>query len=129
MLNSEQTPLNQPAQPPVENPRIQSQKVKYTNAWMYFGLILCLFIAWWFPVKMLIQYMVYPLVKPETRRDAQVFAALAYEGVSEKTNEVSPARFREHLQALIRHGYVPLTLRDVHQFYMEGKSLPPKGIL
>ncbi|MDD5677386.1 MAG: polysaccharide deacetylase family protein [Kiritimatiellae bacterium] len=129
MLNREQTPLNQAAPPPVTNPRIQSRKVKYTTAWMYFGLILCLCIAWWFPVKMMLQHMVYPAVKPETKRNAQVFAALAYSGVSGKTNEVSPARFREHLKALIRHGYVPLTLSDIRQFYTESKPLPAKGVL
>jgi len=62
-------------------------------------------------------------------RDSDAFAALVYEGVSKKPNEVSPALFREHLDALRLAGYVPIDLTDVRDLVCAGKPVPRRAVL
>ena len=107
---------------------IQPVVVTYGSAWMHFLILVCLLVAWYFPLRFLIAHFLYPPVETGPRT-AYSFVALAYEGVSKRTNEVSAALFTEHLEALRRHGYVPLKLEDVRQLLYEGKPVPPKSVL
>jgi len=106
----------------------QSVEVSYTSAWLHFFIAICLIVAWWFPVKIIMSRLLYPPVDLGPR-DAKVFAALAYEGVSMKPTEVSPELFREQLVALKDAGYKPIGLIDVKQFYEQGRPLPRKAVL
>ena len=107
---------------------IQPVVVSYTASWMHFLIVLCLVVAWYFPLRALISHWMYPDVKTGPRT-SYAFVALAYEGVSKRTNEVSTALFTEHLQALRQRGYVPIKLEDVRQLVYEGKPVPQKAVL
>ncbi len=104
-------------------------RVSYTQAWLYFLMIVCMLVAWWFPVRMLLQHYVYTKGEPPVQRDAYVFTALAYEGISDQTNEISVARFKEHFAALRAAGYVSIGLEEVRDLVVNGKPLPRKAVL
>ncbi|MBM4156032.1 MAG: tetratricopeptide repeat protein [Lentisphaerae bacterium] len=108
---------------------VQAVKVSYGTSWMHFLLVACLLIAWWFPAKILIGHLLWPKVAPAGPRDATAFVSLAYEGVSAKTNEVSPERFQDHLSALRAAGYTPIGLKDVEGLVRDGKAVPRKAVL
>lgn len=108
---------------------VQAVKVAYGSSWLHALLVICLLVAWWFPAKILIGQLLWPKVKAAGPRTEMSFVALAYEGVSTKTNEVSPDRFREHLDALKAAGYAPIGLQDVEALVREGKPLPRKSVL
>jgi tetratricopeptide (TPR) repeat protein len=103
-------------------------KVSYSLAWLYFLFILSMVIAWTIPIKIFVDNYFMP-VEYQGPRDADSFLSLVYEGVSSKTNEVSPQAFKEQIQTLRANGYVPITLQDVRNFYYEGRKLPDKAIL
>jgi peptidoglycan/xylan/chitin deacetylase (PgdA/CDA1 family) len=95
---------------------------------MHFLIVFCLVVAWYFPLRALISHWLYPDAKTGPRTSYS-FVALAYEGVSKRTNEVSAALFSEHLEALRGRGYVPIKLEDVRQLLYEGKPVPQKAVL
>ena len=107
---------------------IQPVMVSYTSSWMHFLILFCLVVAWYFPLRFLITHCLYPDVKAGPRTSYS-FVALAYEGVSKRTNEVSAALFAEHLEVLRKRGYVPIKLEDVRQLLYEGKPVPQKSVL
>jgi len=107
---------------------LQPVTVSYASAWMHFLIFLCLAVAWYFPVKFAVSRWLWPKVELGPRVSSS-FVALAYEGVSTRTNEVSSDVFNEHLQALRRHGYVPISLQDVRGLMFEGKPVPRKAVL
>ncbi|MFW5870979.1 MAG: tetratricopeptide repeat protein [Verrucomicrobiota bacterium] len=106
----------------------QAVPVSYTTTWMYFLLIISLAVAWSFPIRHLVNHYLWPPVE-HGKRDNHEFVALAYRGVSGKDDEVSPALFREHLDALRDNGYVPIDLEDVRGLVYEGKPVPEKAVL
>jgi tetratricopeptide (TPR) repeat protein len=108
---------------------VQAVKVSYGSAWLHSLLVVCLLIAWWFPAKILIGQLLWPKAKATGPVDSMSFVSLAYEGVSTKTNEVSPELFREHLEAMRAAGYTPIGLKDVEALVREGKPVPRKSVL
>ncbi len=115
--------------PPVVPTRVAVLKANYKQAWLYFLFIVCMIIAWGIPARYYFtRYFRFKPVDAELR-DAEVFVALAYEGISANPREVSPERFREHVNALRKAGFTPITLRDVHALYAEGALLPRKAVL
>ncbi len=108
---------------------IQAVRVSYGTSWLHTLLVVCLLIAWWFPAKILIGQLLWPKVKVTGPRDSISFVSLAYEGVSTKANEVSPERFREHLDSLKAAGYTPISLKDVDGLVREGTPVPRKAVL
>lgn len=108
---------------------VQAVPVSYTASWLHFLMVLCLVVAWWYPLKLLIGYWAYPRAESNQPRDAYAFVALAYEGVSEKENEVRPGQFKEQIDALRKLGYVPITLRDVEGLVHEGRPVPRRSVL
>ena len=116
-------------EPPVAPARVAALKANYKQAWLWFLLIVSLLVAWGIPIRYAV--MRYLAFRPASTgpRDAHAFVALAYEGISDNPREVSVDQFRQHLAALRRAGYNPITLRDVYDFYNEDKPLPRKAIL
>lgn len=108
---------------------MRPERVSYTQAWLYFLMIVCMLVAWWFPARMLLQHFAYAKATPKEQRDAYVFTALAYEGISELTNEVSLGLFKEHFAALRNAGCVSIGLEDVRDLVVNGKPLPRKAVL
>lgn len=105
-----------------------SEPVTYTVSWLRFFMVLALAVAWLVPLTFLTSRLLWPPAKTGPR-EAYSFMALVYSGVSDKTNEVSPALFREHLKALKQSGYVPITLQDVRDLVQDGKPVPRKAVL
>lgn len=126
---SSKPPRNAPREPPVVPARVAALKADYRQAWLYFFLIISLTVAWAVPIR--IFWMRRNTFRAEDRgpRDAQTFLAIAFEGVSDSPREISPERFRQHLDGLTRAGYVPITLEEVHAFYAEGAPLPRRAVL
>lgn len=119
----------QPDQPPVAPARVAAMKARYRQAWMYFLLIVSLAVAWGMPIRYLVmRYLLFRHVNTGPRV-ADSFVAIAYEGISENPREVSPQRFREHFNTLKAAGYNPITLKEIHEFFSEGRLLPQKAIL
>jgi tetratricopeptide (TPR) repeat protein/peptidoglycan/xylan/chitin deacetylase (PgdA/CDA1 family) len=113
----------------VDSEKIRTpEKVSYSLTWLYFLFILCMIIAWAIPIKIFLDNYFMP-VEYQGPRTSDSFLAVVYEGVSSKTNEVSPEAFKEQIQTLRANGYVPITLQDVRNFYYEGRKLPDKAIL
>lgn len=108
---------------------LQPVQVRSTQAWLYFLLAVCLLAAWWVPGRMLLHQYLYRPVTTGVPRDAYVFTALAYEGISDQTNEVSLSLFKEHFAALRNAGYVSIGLEDVRDLVVNGKPLPRKAVL
>ena len=104
------------------------EKVSYSLAWLYFLFIISMVIAWTIPIKIFVDNYFMP-VEYQGPRTADSFMSIVYEGVSSKTNEVSPAAFKNQIEALRANGYVPITLQDVRNFYYEGRRLPENAIL
>lgn len=111
-----------------EKESIRPQSVEYSSSWLNFLIVLCLLVAWYFPLKILVSYWVWPTVDRGVR-DSSQFVALTYEGVSEKDKDVSPEQFQEHLDALIANGYNPITIAEVRDLYQKGEPLPRKAVL
>ncbi len=136
MITKPQAPQSTPDQTPPKSGGdgaggrtiIQPVTVVYTSSWMHFMIVLCLVVAWYFPLRALISHWMYPDVKAGPRT-SYAFVALAYEGVSQRTNEVNTALFTEHLKELRSRGYVPIQLEDVRQLLYEGKPVPQKSVL
>lgn len=115
--------------PPVAPARVAVLKANYKQAWLWFLFMLCMIIAWGIPARYFFtRYFRFKPVATELR-DADVFVALAYEGISASPREVAPERFREHVHELRKAGYAPITLRDIHAFYAEGALLPRNAVL
>lgn len=117
------------AAPPVVPARVAVLKANYRQAWLMFFFILSLIIAWGVPLHYFIMRRVALRHEDPGVRDQYTFVALAYEGVSTSPREVTPERFRRHLEALRTAGYNPISLADVHALYSEGAPLPRKAIL
>lgn len=130
----EPVPPSQPAPPRAHHEswfRRPARLLKDSSiqAWLYFLLGIGVIVAWWFPARMLYQRYRY-LPQVESVRDADMFVALTYEGVSpEMANDVSPRQFDEHIRALRQNGYAPIGLDDIRAFYVEKKPLPRKAVL
>jgi len=99
------------------------------QAWLIFLAVALLLVALWTPFKAWINRALFHPTAPRGPVDARAFVALAYEGVSERTNEISPARFDAQLRLLREHGYTPIGLEEVRAFYQEGRPLPRKAVL
>lgn len=58
------------------------------------------------------------------------FIAVSYFGVDRTGNDtlISTKRLDEQLKALKNNGYVTITQKDVVDYYLKGKALPPKSI-
>ncbi|WP_346961814.1 glycoside hydrolase [Clostridium sp.] len=58
------------------------------------------------------------------------FIAVSYFGVDRTGSDtlVSTKRLEEHLKALKDNGYVTITQKDVMDYYLKGKALPPKSL-
>lgn len=58
------------------------------------------------------------------------FIAVSYFGVDRTGNDtlISTKRLDEQLKALKNNGYVTITQKDVVDYYLKGKTLPPKSI-
>ncbi|MEI7437930.1 MAG: polysaccharide deacetylase family protein, partial [bacterium] len=108
---------------------IQALKDQYVQAWLYFLLIVSIVVAWWFPLRVLYNRYRFTPVVSEIQRDAESFVALTYAGVSDRTNEVSPAQFDEHLKALRDRGYIPIGLTDVQGLLYHNRPLPRRAVL
>lgn len=108
---------------------MQPEHVSYHQAWLYFLIIICLLVAWWIPARILVQHFVYAKDAQKVPRDSYVFTALAYEGISDQTNEVSLNLFKEHFNALREQGYVSIGLEDARDLVVRGKPLPRKAVL
>ncbi len=115
--------------PPVVPARVAVLKANYRQAWLMFLFILSLVIAWGVPLHYFIMRRLTDRPQDRGVHDQYAFVALAYEGVSTSPREVSPERFRQHLETLRAAGYNPITLEEVHALYAEGKPLPRKAIL
>ncbi len=124
---TQQTQRPDPSVQPARS--VQPVRVTYGTTWLHYLIVVGLIIAWWFPVKLLISHWLWPQATYDGPRDAETFVALAFEGVSSKTNEVSTAQFKRHVQALKANGYVPIGLEDVRLLFKEGKLLPRKSVL
>ena len=116
-------------EPPVAPARVAALKANYKQAWLWFLLIISLLVAWGIPIRYAVMRHLAFRPAPTGPRDAHAFVALAYEGISDNPREVSVDQFRQHLAALRRAGYNPITLQDVHSFYVEGKPLPRRAVL
>jgi tetratricopeptide (TPR) repeat protein/peptidoglycan/xylan/chitin deacetylase (PgdA/CDA1 family) len=132
-MSIQQQQQSAPTQPvanrePPDRRYIQPVTVSYAAAWMHFLIVLCLLVAWYFPMRVLIGHWLWPKAEVGPRT-SHAFVALAYEGVSKRTNEVSTALFVEHLDTLRSRGYVPIGLEDVRQLVFEGKPVPEKAVL
>ncbi len=107
---------------------LSAMRTGYGGAWLSTAWVFFAAIAIWIVLRPWITRLLWPPL-PQPPRMARIFAAVAYEGISDKTNEVSPERFEDHLAALRAAGYVPIRLRDVEEFYREGRPLPEKALL
>lgn len=107
---------------------VRPQTVEYSSSWLNFLIVICLLVAWFFPLRILISYWVWPTVD-RGPLDSYEFVALTYEGVSDKETHVSPNQFKEHLDALIESGYNPITLAEIRAMYEDGEPLPRKAVL
>ncbi|MEG3042121.1 MAG: glycoside hydrolase [Clostridium sp.] len=58
------------------------------------------------------------------------FIALSYFGVDRSGSEtlISDERLEEQLKALKNNGYVTITQKDIMDYYLKGKTLPPKSL-
>ncbi|WP_346885845.1 glycoside hydrolase [Clostridium sp. UBA4395] len=58
------------------------------------------------------------------------FIAVSYFGVDRTGNDtlISTKRLNEQLKALKNNGYVTITQKDVVDYYLKGKALPPKSL-
>ncbi len=109
--------------------RDRASKPGANQTWLMFLAAFLLIMALWTPVKALTsRYLYQPKVSSDPI-DAMSFVALAYEGVSDRSNEVSPDQFDAQLKLLRKNGYVPIGLSEVRAFYYEGKPLPRKAVL
>ncbi|MBU1694356.1 MAG: polysaccharide deacetylase family protein [Verrucomicrobia bacterium] len=115
--------------PPVAPQRIAILKATYRQTWFYFLLLICLAVAWAFPLRIAMVRLLAFRPAAQGIRDAYVFVAVAYESISDRPRDVSPEQFKEQLAALRKAGYIPIGLKDVRALYQEGKPLPRKAIL
>lgn len=109
--------------------RDRPSKLGLNQAWLIFLAGALLLMALWAPVKGLINRGLYQPKAPFGPIDASSFVALAYGGVSDRSNEVSPAQFDAQLKLLRLNGYVPIGLEEVRAFYYDHKPLPRKAVL
>jgi len=114
---------------PVAGARIRMLKASYLHAWLYFFLILCLLVAWAVPLHMWIVRRTAARAVSAYPHDATCFVALAYAGISDQPQDVSPAVFRAHMRALRDQGYVAVTLDEVYRLLYEGEPLPRRAVL
>lgn len=122
-------PENKEVSPYRPDPRTEAVKASYRQAWFLFLMILCFTVAWWYPVQSLIHRYTAGRVEAQGPRDARCFVALAFEGISDLPEEVSPGQFREHIKTLKGAGYQPVTLTEVEALLKEGTPLPRRAIL
>jgi len=114
--------------PPPPAPVLQPKTVRYSLAWFRFLMVFCLLIAWYFPVKILITYIMWPNADVGIR-DSYEFVALAYEGISKKEGRVTPYLFKQQIELLKKNNYNPITLTDIVNLFEKNEPLPRKAIL
>lgn len=123
LKTDEKTPL------PVAPQKIALLKSTYRQTWFYFLLLICMAVAWAFPLRIALLRILAFRPTLQGVRDRYDFVAIAYESISERPRDVSPQQFKDHLAALRRAGYIPVSLADIRMLYQEGKPLPRKAIL
>lgn len=137
MNEREQKPVlpQKNAAEPLPNGWTRPEPVQHDSnfrSWMFFFAGICMIIALWVPIRTAWQRARY---RPETAaiRDAESFIVLAYNGVSAGNvrgpNEVSRTQFEEHIRTLHAHGFNPIGLQDVADFYKKGTLLPRQAVL
>ncbi len=109
--------------------RDRPAKLGPNQAWLVFLAVALLLVALWTPFKAWIGRVLFHPIAPRGPVDARAFVAIAYEGVSERPNEISPSRFDAQLRLLREHGYTPIGLEEVRAFYQEGRPLPRRAVL
>lgn len=74
-------------------------------------------------------YEPYNLSKVSNNQDSG-FITVSYFGVDRTGNDtlISTKRLDEQLKALKNNGYVTITQKDVVDYYLKGKALPPKSL-
>lgn len=74
-------------------------------------------------------YEPYNLSKVSNNQDSG-FITVSYFGVDRTGSDtlISTKRLDEHLKALKDNGYVTITQKDVMDYYLKGKALPPKSL-
>ncbi|MBP7830444.1 MAG: polysaccharide deacetylase family protein [Kiritimatiellae bacterium] len=115
--------------PPDSDARIRALKASYLQSWLYFFLVVSLLAAWWVPFHIWMLRKAAQRAQDRGPRDAYSFLALSYAGISDQEREVTPDRFREHIEALKARGYVTLTLEEARQLIYEGKPVPRGALL
>lgn len=103
------------------------------QSWMLLLATLCVLVALWIPMRALYQRHRFRPPAPEGARDAETFFSLAYMNITDSDyagpDEVTRTQFESHVKALRAHGFNPIGLDDVREFYFEGKLLPRKAVL
>lgn len=83
-------------------------------------------------IKALFSFSVYePCNSPKVSNNQDSgFIAVSYFGVDRTGNDtlISTKRLDEQLKALKNNGYVTITQKDVVDYYLKGKALPPKSL-
>ena len=115
---------------------VAQQKDSNSRAWLAFLSLLCFAVALWQPIKRAwwgIRNRMIEQTESSIQRDADSFVAISFEGVSKEKEPtgrfILVDRLREHLEALRSAGYHPISLKDVRDFYLEGRLLPSKAVL
>ncbi len=103
--------------------------------WLIFLAVICFAVALWEPMQRLYWEFRNRSLKevPGTQRTETCFVAISYSGIADDAKPGGPftsaKTFKEHITALKKDGYTPITLRDVSDFYHKGRKLPKKAIL
>jgi tetratricopeptide (TPR) repeat protein/peptidoglycan/xylan/chitin deacetylase (PgdA/CDA1 family) len=118
-----------PTRGPFGGRRDKPSRMGTSQTWLIFLAGALLLMALWTPVKGLISSRLYQPEAPKGPIDSTAFVALAYEGVSSRTNEVSPEQFDAQLKLLRENGYNPIGLKEVVDLFQAGKKLPRKAVL
>ena len=114
---------------PDSDARIRAMKASYLQAWLYFFLVVSLLAAWWVPFHIWMLRKAAQRAQDRGPLDSYSFLALSYAGISDQPREVSPERFREHIEALKARGYVTITLEEARRLIYEGRPVPRGAIL
>jgi peptidoglycan/xylan/chitin deacetylase (PgdA/CDA1 family)/tetratricopeptide (TPR) repeat protein len=108
-------------------------KDRNVRSWLIFLGVICLAVALWTPLRVLIYRYGYKEVESAVVRDASAFVAIAYYGVDSEalpgSQDITKDAFLGQLKLLRENGYTPIRLEEVRAFYKEGKLLPRKAIL
>ena len=109
------------------------EKDRNIKAWFVFFGLICFALALWTPVRALYYHFTSTAPRNDLPRTADTFVAIAYPGIQAKvphgSQDISRDAFAAQLELLRNHGYTPIGLDDVRDFYDKGRKLPPKAVL